>query len=43
MIEANIEGYVWRECGPDDDEVLHSTYFQAVIEIFLKCKNYNTK
>ena len=46
MIEANIdEGYVWRKCGPDDDEVLHSTLFQAVIEKKnnLKCKNYNTK
>ena len=29
---VTIEGYVWRECGPDDDEVLHSTSFWAVIK-----------
>ena len=36
---VTIEVYVWHECGPDDDEVLHSTSFQAAIEEILICKN----
>ena len=36
---VTIEGYVWHKCGPDDDEVLYSTSFQAVIKKILKCKN----
>ena len=31
---VTIEGYVWHKCGPDDDEVLHFTSFQALIENF---------
>ena len=40
---VTIEGYVWHKCGPDDDEVLHSTSFQAVIENFLKYKKKKKK
>ena len=30
---VTTESYVWRECGPDYDEVLHSTLFQAMTKI----------